>query len=158
MILNFKTQYPKWVTDRAGQPTKFIEQIGWVEPRKIHTLRDNDSRYKRPGEQTLHITTGSRTPDYCCHGISVYTGKEQVVITASNCSVKDSDTDWHLVQVAVDGKVLSRDQEELLWRNDGFYSEKDFCDWFFNERAKPGTLHTISRWIIHWTDFRYANL
>jgi len=158
MILNFKTNYPNWVTDKAGQPTKFIEQICRTDPRKIHTIRDNDSRYNRPGEQALHMTTGSRTPNYCCHAIKTYTGKEQVTITASNCSVKHDGTDWHLVQVKIGDRILAHEQEELLWRNDGFYSEKDFCEWFFNEQPKPGTLSTISRWIIHWTDFRYANL
>lgn len=48
----------------------------------------------------------------------------------------------------VDGYRLRQNEVDNLWRNDGFDSLYDFCQWF-------GHGHKFYGQIIHFTDFRY---
>lgn len=112
---------------------------------KIHSLRTDRQNRWIPGRE-IHHATGTRSPLYECFLKNKVKSTQQVLLVL----LKDELLRPYL-SVTVDRRRLSRSEVFQFAINDGFESEQEMMDWFFN---KPG----VELWggkCIHWTRFKY---
>lgn len=136
MILGFKDQ--------------FVEPI--LNGTKIHTIRtDPHCRWK--AGRKIHGATGVRTKQYNQFFESECTSVQKIAIRRSfkkaicEGHIKYKYSELLVIIYDLDGLFLaSKDQIELLAKNDGFNSVEAFFEWF--DEPFVGK-------IIHWTDFKY---
>ncbi len=121
MILGFKKQFNKSILDGT----------------KIHSIRAG-KRWK--AEMAIHFYNHVRT-------------KRMDKFRMGTCiSVQDIEIEWrpailtYIMRVWIDGRLLSRDEVNILTKNDGFEDTYEFEFWFNK---------SFNGQIIHWTNFRY---
>lgn len=146
MLVNFSEKYPPSVKSMHGKPTLFISQI-WVG-RKIHTMRQNASRFENRTGQILQICTGARTKKYLEEARVFQTGTQWVYIEKAAAPYK-------INFISIDGRVLTGRETVDFCRCDGFFSERAFVEWFFPKTAATPQTENIVRVLVHWTNKRY---
>lgn len=132
MVLGFKRKH------KDGRPTGFAPKI--LSGVKKHTIREDEPDRWKEGV-IIQMAYGVRTKDYEQFNagrsdLEVCTGTQKIEIKWKN----------HDYTVKVDGRVLSREQVELLAINDGFDDLVEFLTWFSADFKGK---------IIHWTKLRY---
>ena len=159
MNLGYKQHFP-W-----GEPTRFREKIiKGIYPYsiynnidlhpKIHTIREDPHNRWKPGN-IIHHAYGVRTKNYDCFDEGECKSVQEIEI--KEYFIDENDFVSHsytlinkgvprIFRVFIDSKMLSEDEIDILARNDGFDSTKDFFRWF----NKP-----FKGKIIHWTNLKY---
>ena len=133
MILGFKKRF------EDGEPTNFKEKI--LAGEKIHSMREG---YRWKAGYYIHMAYGVRTKDYVQFNWNI----NELTECKSTQNVFMTFLDKQL-EITVQGKDLSKDEIELLIKNDGLTREQ-FIKWFFPKKAE-----IWSGQIIHWTNFKY---
>lgn len=121
-----------------GFKPEFQEPI--LKGTKIHTIREDKPNRWKAGNK-IHYATGVRTKKYNQFKLGECVSVQQIEITRPIWSEYLNDA-----VVKIDGKTLTKEQQQQLAYNDGFSNLLSFWLWF-NEDFKGK--------IIHWTDFKY---
>lgn len=139
-------------SQRVAYITLFMDNMG-VDP-KLHSIREDLHDRWKPGMK-IHHSFGVRTKSYRCFAINECISTQKIEIKVYSIDENDflsnsytliENGNPYVFRVFVDSKMLSEDEINILAKNDGFDSTKDFFRWF--NKSFTGK-------IIHWTDLRY---
>jgi hypothetical protein len=133
-----------------GFKEQFVEPI--LDGKKIHTIREDATNRWVKG-RVMHMATGVRTKKYNQFNEEICNGTQKFEIKWSKNN-KGLVSENRGVQVFIDGVnvtnhtfgVFDEMLVEVLARNDGFATVKDFFEWFSEDYTGK---------IIHWTELRY---
>jgi hypothetical protein len=133
-----------------GFKEQFVEPI--LDGTKLHTMRE-DTHNRWDKGRVMHMATGVRTTNYNQFNEEICNGTQKVEIKWSTHN-KNWVSEYRGVQVFIDGVnvtnhtfgVFDEMLVEVLARNDGFATVKDFFEWFSEDYTGK---------IIHWTELRY---
>jgi hypothetical protein len=133
-----------------GFKEQFVEPI--LNGTKIHTIRE-DATNRWVKCRVMHMETGVRTKNYNQFNEEICNGTQKFEIKWSKNN-KGLVSENRGVQVFIDGVnvtnhtfgVFDEMLVEVLARNDGFATVKDFFEWFSEDYTGK---------IIHWTELRY---
>lgn len=120
-----------------GFKKQFVQPI--LAGTKVHTIR---APRKHPVKvcQRLYFYTGVRTKDADKFGEAICSKIQEIEIVTRSAS--------DLATVAIDKKLISRDEKLRLVHADGFASEMDFSAFF---RSNYG--YRFIGQLIHWKEF-----
>ena len=133
-----------------GFKDQFVEPI--LNGTKIHTIREDATNRWVKG-RVMHMATGVRTKKYNQFNEEICNGTQKIEIKWSTNN-KGLVSENRGVQVFIDGVnvtnhtfgVFDKMLIEVLARNDGFATVKDFFEWFSEDYTGK---------IIHWTELKY---
>ena len=172
MNIGFMTTWPNKMKELEGKPTYFPEKVlaslvdsypaidwekfandidkvyqpyectlGDYNP-KHHTIRENKKdRYSNNVALQPFIWAGKpyRSPQF-------YFSPKIECVSTQIIQIRHSGEKWRMPWVMVDGFIKTAPEIEVIARNDGFDSTKDFFKWFDADFTGD---------IIHWTNLKY---
>lgn len=140
MHLSFTKKFP-WNEDTNFE-SKIIASFTNKAKPKIHSIReDKPNRWRAPFPREIHFCFGVRTKHYRCFYKANCTGVQKIAIYHNFRGLTK-----RIMQVYVDGRLLSDEEVEELAIADGFNSTLHFNRWFKDDFTGK---------IIHWTNKRY---
>lgn len=147
MILGYKMYWP-W-----GGFTNFAQKI--LKGIKKHTMRVDEKDRWRAGMK-IHHAHGVRTKRYLMFLEGVCKSTQRIEIESHDGVLNDDYYVYRVTiksvefimgfKVTVDDRIMNRETIDLIAKNDGFDSTKDFFTWFWDG---------FSGKIIHFTDLKY---
>lgn len=135
-------KYQKEYLDRFGQ---YWDGTGHMEHEpvnaKLHTIRtDKGNRWKK--DCTIDFFINNRKPDMFRFAPKLpCTGTQRIFMSYFN-----------ELEISIDGRQLTHDEIDTLYKNDGFDTYEDFEEYFL---LQMDVENEFLGKIIHWTDFRY---
>lgn len=109
---------------------------------KIHTIRLDRGKRWAKGVR-IHFWKGN--PRNVKSNPYAFDHDKDVCVSTQIIQIYHS-PDGHHHSVAIDGRPLGHDEIEILAKNDGFSSSKEFFKWFSDDFTGK---------IIHWTEHKY---
>lgn len=121
---------------------------------KIHSMREDKTNRWKAGRD-IHFATGVRTKacEIFMRDKCRATQKVQMTVTKIQ---RTPDKAHYFAEIRIDGKDLGQIYCELLAKNDGFQSLSEMFAWFFDLNSLEDNIpQSVTRKLIHWTDFKY---